>query len=239
MVFLKGFVVEILPAHGDVDKFTRNGAKYVGLDRNSEYRIKLVNGTNRRCDVAVELEGESIGRWRIDAHDDLIIERPVDRARKFTFLSEMSMEAIDAGVIPGDSSNGLVVATFYPEKERVYEAMAASPRGLRTSAAPSSAAPSSSLSSNAPASLMARSSPAYESGATVLGDHSHQKFGQVRALRDDEIDWNNITKIQLRLVVRKLHPVPSPVPRPYPIHSTHRTPYPGRIDESSPRYTRV
>lgn len=233
MVFLNGFVVEILPTHGqDVDKFTRDGAKYVGLDHGAEYKIKLVNNTNRRADVKVELEGEVIGKWRVDAHDFVTIERPADKARKFTFLSEMSMDAIDAGVVVGDNSNGLVVATFYPEKERVYETVSHSPVvNRRLSASSQSSAPSS-----APSASLRSMSPAsrsYESGATVLGDRSHQQFDTVRALNPDEIDWDAVTRIQLRLVSRKPRVIRRSTPYP------RGTPYPDRIDEDFGRYTRI
>ena len=187
MIEENGFEVRVLAKRGGEDVIDRNGRLYVGLDSGTEYKLELRNDRDTMCDAVVELEGERVGMWRIYARDTIVIERPVDTKRKFTFFEEDSYKAREAGVRRGSANNGLVKVTFYPKKRGfVYETA----RRVESKA------------------MMEESSPSmralsYKSGATVLGDRSYQKFRVIPALRPDEIEWRDVTEILFRLVARE------------------------------------
>lgn len=216
MVQNNGFSVEIIPVDGQVSDFDRGGAEYVGLNNNTEYKIKLSNQRDTICDVDLDLEGKHIGKWRINAHDSIVIERPANISQKFTFFSETSMRADEAGVNVGGRNNGLLKATFYPKKTYREEPVLVQESISYRSSMASSATQS-----------MRRSSPrGFKSGVTLLGDYSDQEFGTTRPLRDNEIDWSDKTTIYLRLVVRKSQPIH---------YRQIENAYPRRIEDTYPR----
>lgn len=206
---------------------------YVALDNNTEYKLKLSNYKNMDAMADVYIEGDKIGTWFIPATDSIVIERPADTNRKFTFMQETDYRASNAGVIAGASTNGLIKVVFFPKKQMPivmtsrYESVARptspSRRSLAHYQSSTSSPPRASM-----ASLAFRpSSPRYESGATILGDVSHQQFGTRMRFRDDEIDWSNKTTITIRLVARSYNY------QPYVSignRNRHENGYPGRID---------
>jgi hypothetical protein len=226
MVYLNGFAVTILPARDYEREFTRDGAWYLALNNGEEFSLELTNNRDVPVDVDVEIDGTDVGSWRIDPYSTITLERPADTARKFTFLSELSSEALDAGAIPGNINNGLVRVTFKPKKRVVYQRLQ-SPRRLVGRSTSSVRSQMASIDSIVPSSSLVQSisGPRYESGVTLLGDESYQRFSEVRPLRPDEIDYSNITTIEIRLVVKRR-------PRYLPLspRNGRRTPYPPRID---------
>lgn len=248
MVQLNGFAVAII-TDGDQDKLKRQEGDYVGLDNNTEYKLKLSNYHDTDAMADVYIENDNVGTWFIPSNDSIVIERPSDTNRKFTFVKETDYRASRAGVVAGESTNGLIKVIFFPKK-RIPIVMTA-PRypGLRSSqfSRPSEATSprrsQSTYESNIPSlsqystlsraaspqrsqstyqsnisssSLYSRSlsperyvksssQPQYQSGATVLGDVSHQQFGTRMKFSNDEIDWPNKTTITIRLVARVYH----------------------------------
>lgn len=296
MVYSNGFGVDII-SNNYYERLNRGQSNYVALDNNSEYKLRLTNDRSTDAMAEVHIEGEKIGVWLIPAQTNIVIDRPADVARKFTFLNERDSTAIAAGVIPGDTSNGLIKVVFYPKKpiniilfglrhDVPPTGRSLAPFGNRIATIPSSAAgnvpprygtypyspiisqgatspfvpipPSSparspflpsippSLSSSSlsqqrslippvspqrsvippvspqrslippvspsrvytgqssfmPVGTVGTFLPKYQSGATVLGDSSSQRFGSARRFNDSEIDWANKTEIIIRLVVR-------------------------------------
>lgn len=64
------------------------------LKHASEYKIKIINHKpDLRCDAFVHIDGKLIGVFRIEKNQQIIIERPVEKARKFTFYKIDSEEA--------------------------------------------------------------------------------------------------------------------------------------------------
>lgn len=179
MVHENNFAVKIITT-ADHDKLKRGPYNYVALSNGAEYKIKLINNTSGFAVAHVKLEGENIGKWYIPAYDDIIIERPANVNRKFTFFAEDDRRAKISGVIAGDDNNGLIEVTFYPEK-KMYKIAAFSNKSM-------SVAPS------------ARSSMNFKSGSTVLGDRSTQRFLDAN-VNPNNIDWNDPTEIIIRLVV--------------------------------------
>ncbi len=186
-----GFGVRVIAKRGGEDVIDRNDRMYVGLDSGTEYQLELINNRNTMCDALVELEGERVGMWRIYAQDSIIIERPADTKRKFTFFDEDSPEVRSAGIRRGGSANGLVKVVFYPKIEPtfIYET-AREAEGI--------------FQKSAPQALGLRTE--YTSGSTVLGDKSRQEFRVIPPLRPDEIEWSETTEILFRLVAREKGP---------------------------------
>lgn len=198
MVHQNGFSVKI-ETLGDHEKIYRGGYNYVALENGSEYKLLLINDRGSDCMAEVEMEGKKIGKWFIPAQDHILIDRPADVPRKFTFFSETDKRAISAGVVVGGRNNGLIKVTFYPKIPEAIpyvsmdEPMYAT---LRSSTLKRSASPMS------PRASMAKTSR-YQSGSTVLGNRSNQRFGLVPGFSNDEIDWDSVTEITIRLVAIK------------------------------------
>lgn len=176
--------------------------RYVSLTNGSEYALRLSNPGPTPCDISVYIDKKRVGQWRISPRDYIVIERPADISRKFTFFSEYSVEALSTGAVPGREGNGLIQVIFKPGKDTLR----ASFRGEITSVESARFNTSSSSSSSSSRSAAARfgtESTRYGSGVTVLGDTSSQRFFEVNKLQELEIDWNRTQEIDLRLVVDK------------------------------------
>jgi len=183
-----------------------HGAYYFVLPHESEYKIRLTNDNDVRCDAIVYVDGDKIGTWRINEHGRITIERPANKARKFTLLKTKSHEGIMSGMRSGKFENGLVKIIFRPEKiqERcedcVYtnsqeQYLGKSGTNFQRECNQSYSAP---MSASFMSSSMTRSGGMSEAG-TGLGRASRQRFNRTSPLQD--IDHENITTINARLVV--------------------------------------
>jgi hypothetical protein len=92
----------------------------VQLPFNTEYELVLKNDDNRRVLAKVFIDGENVtaGGLIIDSHGSVILERPVDKPRKFLFVSSDSGQAYDAGKSPNNLYNGIIKIEFYSEAEQ-------------------------------------------------------------------------------------------------------------------------
>lgn len=185
---------------------------YRSLLNGQEYSITCVNTYAPRCDVVIKVDGIEVGRWRIAANSSITIERPAGVGKKFTFVKEGSLLASQSGLV-SHQDNGLITATFYPEKAQVV---------------PKNAVTASRL---IPQGMIAEgpSRGAYSNGGTTLGAESTQKFGTTNQLT--EIDESRITTLNLRLVVREEQPVKMQSLRNYPADLVRGNPPPPRWDE--------
>ena len=116
------FVVTIIK-DGHIMKELANGS--VPIEFGSEYKIRLRNKHNRRavCNLSIDGENVSGGGFIIPANSFIDIERPVDVAKKFKFVSLESEEAYDYGK-NGSNHNkikGTIVAEFALEKEHILD----------------------------------------------------------------------------------------------------------------------
>ena len=91
---------------------------YVQLNHGTQYSLHLGNNDHsRKCDATVFIDGKEVGAWRINAGQNIWLERPVNDTGRFTFYRSDSQEAGQSGV--GNiavESRGLVQVTFRPEK---------------------------------------------------------------------------------------------------------------------------
>ena len=89
---------------------------YVEMQHGQRYSLSLRNARDRRCDARVEIDGKHVGTWRIEAGQNVVLERPADDDGCFTFYRAGSKKGAKAGITEGDPNNGLVVVTFTPEQ---------------------------------------------------------------------------------------------------------------------------
>ena len=114
------YVVKIESNESNIDNFIKNGHKYCALLHNTSYKVIMTNNTDLRANAILRIDGEIMGKWRLNAYSDIIIERPTHNNRKFTFVQEDSWEGKMGGIKQGDNMNGIVEVTFIPE-ERSYD----------------------------------------------------------------------------------------------------------------------
>ena len=114
------FVLTVIQ-NGQIIKELENGQ--VNIPFNSEYKIRLRNKHSRRAVCKLHIDGENVsgGGFIIEANSFVDIERTVETARKFKFVSLDSEEAYDYGKNgPNyDKKKGTIVAEFALEKEYV------------------------------------------------------------------------------------------------------------------------
>ncbi len=229
MLSENGFIVNIRSEDYYARPLIIDDADYIALHSGVEYAITLTNNRPTIADADISIDGDSIGIFRLDPYKSFRIERPGDNERKFTFKSELSVDAIEAGAIPGDSENGLIQVTFKPAKYERYN----SP--TRRSVSPSRQI---SQTRRAPASQQLRGtrlesasqSSNFSSGVTLLGDRSYQRFNDVIGLRPDQIDYPNITRIVFRLIVDDPQPKYESIKRRSRSPPRYPSAYPPRID---------
>lgn len=169
---------------------------YVSLVHGQHYAVLLVNSDNRRCDVDLRIDGESVGFFRVDAHSTALIERPVQSDGMFTFIELATPEAHSAGLRSGNET-GLVTATFMPEVELKYP-----PWVLASSPAPD---------------VDRADGAGLSAGGTGLSGKSHQAFTSVTPIR--HAPPSEFVEIHLRLGGRK-------VTAPAPLRAPTSTPVP-------------
>lgn len=190
---------------------------YVEMAHGKQYNLRLRNDRSVRCDAHVEIDGKHVGTWRLDAHRNVILERPAHDTGRFTFYKIGSQDADRAGIFSSNPNLGLIKVTFTPELIR--------PVPISHSFSSASSSPVTyenaifktgrGLSSN-----YAAMSETHGAGGTGLSGQSSQNFYEVAIM---ELDYLQQTVINLRLVENKLSQYE---PRPLTQYST---PIPPRI----------
>lgn len=101
---------------------------YVSLPHNTQYSINIRNYLNRRCAAEVKVDGKVVGTFRINANDDLILERPTNDTGRFTFYQDGTSEARAAKLNKVSKQNrGVISVTFKPEKPQTVELVEETP----------------------------------------------------------------------------------------------------------------
>lgn len=196
---------------------------YVAMQHNSQYSINLHNYRAEACDAEVNVDGKSVGTFRIYAGGKITLERPEGDTGKFTFYKLGTPEASKAQ-LSNDDNLGRISVTFKPAKKSVgvlnTVVQTGQWQGTWTANAnwqynPSYTSRGSSAgvaSAGAPAARYGTES--LGSGGTGLSGESSQQFYTVGPLDYDE---SQTTTINLRLVADNNEPRPltqssNPVP---------------------------
>lgn len=116
MMYSNGFVVAVI-CNAKISKETMDGIIPIPFD--NEYIIRLRNRNNRNAVATIKIDGENVSAdgFIVRANSFVDIERSVDKAVKFKFVSSDSQEAIDFGKNnKSDFTNGLIVVEWKFEK---------------------------------------------------------------------------------------------------------------------------
>jgi hypothetical protein len=211
----------IRPQPVSASTFRKNGHAYYRLRHGDGYAIKMFNETNQHVNALLKIDSDTMGKWRIRPYSSIIIERPTHNPRKFTFVKEFSSEALEGGVRQGKNSgaNGLVEVTFIPmidkrparhlnyddqDSSREFS-LGSKPISFTNNPMTNSRDLEAhySMDSNTESNSMSRQSQSnkvqYESGATILGEDSEQKFGKASIEFIEDLEGKIIKR--LRIVV--------------------------------------
>lgn len=114
--------VDIISGGWPVDPKYIKGERYIPLEDGAEYKIRMVNDSDRRVNAYVTIDANFVGSFRIDDRDDFIIERPgTDRGnKKFVFVKAKGFTARISGVDSQKEENGLISVRFVPEKRSYH-----------------------------------------------------------------------------------------------------------------------
>ena len=88
---------------------------YVEMRHGQRYRLQLRNNRPARCDARVEIDGQHVGTWRVEARTTITLERPAHDDGHFTFY-ELGTPEAQSAQIADDAGAGLVSVTFMPEQ---------------------------------------------------------------------------------------------------------------------------
>lgn len=242
MKSMNGFSIDIKVSGSVIDGHRQIRKDYVSLGNGTWYTVVLNNLNPTRCDVEVFIDNVKMGKWRIKPYSYIEVDRPVNTDKKFYFVEEHSTDAWFGNVVAGSDSNGLISATFYPERDSyitVNADMFVNSVGpnMRSFNAPTRissncyGAQCTRASYGSSASVMNENlsgaplcTDNYRSGATVLKGISNQTFGKLPPITD--IDINRITDLSVRLIVDRHFPE-----RVYPLSGVGRN-VPPRIDSA-------
>lgn len=223
MVEKSGFTVKILVDGDEKPILLKDDKVYVPLKERSEYSILLKNGTDRRAEVEVFIDEDSVGEVRLNNGKTVDLKRWVGKNRAFVFVSDDSYSAWKSGATKGAKENGLIRVVFKPEIKMVslistvgegyFPSRSPYYRSTPTSTSFSmpplmSAPPALSMAASLTGSMYRPLSPSSESkkassssftsGVTVEGGRTDQSFTTVSRLNTDKSKYVTII---MRLVV--------------------------------------
>ncbi|XP_013412175.1 uncharacterized protein LOC106174941 isoform X1 [Lingula anatina] len=90
--------------------------EYVELGSGYNYRLLLRNGTKRKCQAEVHIDGHKIGVFALLGEEEYVIERPVGIQRRFMFYRTTTGAAIaNSGIEAKRRENGVLECVFTPE----------------------------------------------------------------------------------------------------------------------------
>jgi hypothetical protein len=85
------FMLSLLDKNNNAFKY-ENNTFYI--DHCEEYKIKISNDSSRRADATIYIDGKNVGKFRLEMYDHIVIERPSDKNKKFTFFAIDSIEGV-------------------------------------------------------------------------------------------------------------------------------------------------
>lgn len=100
-IHLNGYSIGIIVE--DKLAILKNNNMFV-LPQKSEYKIKLSNCNDTKCDVIIWIDNIQMGVWRLDSYTHLTIERPLGIDKRLMFNDH--------------TSGSFIKAEFRPEKSK-------------------------------------------------------------------------------------------------------------------------
>lgn len=182
---------------------------YVELYHGDQYKLHLTNHQETRCQAKITIDGHYVGTWVVPALDSIIIERPVNINKKFTFY-RVSKAPRGSGIVSNRRLNGLIEVEFIPERQQYQQPQIIEcptcthgrSRGLFTyqNQVQSKTQTQFEKHPDLMNSLAGTFSNDYEQGGTALKGKSHQRFQRTGPL---DLDYAKKVTISLRLVGKK------------------------------------
>lgn len=110
-VIVNNYSIEIIVNNKVIKPFDRHGFHHFILNNGDKYKIKLSNNNPTRCDVIVYIGGKQIGAFRLNAWQQIVLNK------KFTFSKNKSYNNSWKGYECDhiQPSTGIVKAVFKPE----------------------------------------------------------------------------------------------------------------------------
>lgn len=176
---------------------------YVELAHGKTYKLNLRNHYyDRRCDAEVFIDGKSLGTWRINANETIVLERPATENGLFTFymLGTPEANAAQLDKILAEQQ-GLIQVKFNLEKiprinftytNWIWPSITTNYDNVSTAYGLTCSTENYSAD---------RFTANHSAGATGLSGYSTQSFGNTNSLI--EYDWDFSTTISLRLIGKK------------------------------------
>jgi len=119
MVTLRGYSLNVSPGN----PVTRpDGSVHIVMPVSGSsgvtYSVIIGNHTALRANVYLNIDGASVGTFRLNAGQIWALDRPVNIPKLFTFFLAATAPP-QAGIQPGNPLNGVITALFVPEKRFV------------------------------------------------------------------------------------------------------------------------
>lgn len=191
------------------------------LKHKQVYSILLYNSSGLRADAEIKLDGNSIGKFRVNAQSSIEVRRPEEDDGKLTFYKVGSAQGGKALLIEGDDKLGRLEVTFWSEKEERNEVVALQASPLRCDEESGDGLCSSVLKSQTNDIVLdplihtagsqsedAHASPNFQSygqdlkqakGGTGLSGKSRQRFKEAKKI---ELDKSKAVEIHLQLMLK-------------------------------------
>lgn len=108
----------------NLEEFTRQGQTYVSMKDGACYVVWIHNRTPKNCDAILTIDGEDMGRFRVNANGSVYVQRPVQRNFAFRFVKDKNSGDEQEGGQAGttNTKNGLVEVLFKPSKFNAVDA---------------------------------------------------------------------------------------------------------------------
>jgi hypothetical protein len=196
-MYLNGFSVRV---QGGVER----AHGYVVMAHGQTYKIVVANHVRVRCDANVRIDGKDVGTWRLHPNQNIVLERPANEPKLFTFYRAASAEGARVGVDVDREDQGLLSVAFTPEAQSMTP-----PEEFTTFAG-----------GPVPRSFSGTTTQNASAGVTGLTGESSQRFSEAAHM---SLDHNATQTITLRLVCDDEDPAPL---RPI---SSQSTPVPPRV----------
>lgn len=114
-MYKEGYVA-VVKYNGNI--IEEDSSKRILLPFGAEYEVRLINKSIKNCATDLTINGEKIGRFFLEAGQNMDIERYLDgdnnkgKKFKFTHLNDSGVKS------KTDIDNGFIEVSFYPEKKK-------------------------------------------------------------------------------------------------------------------------
>lgn len=169
---------------------------YVRMNHDATFTIVLGNKRYEHASAVLYVNGERVGDFKVPAKSTIRLERPVNKAKKFTFYKLGSSEATKIGLDASSPDLGLIRVVFTPERAVRWVNTFPSPT-YRHSVYFASDGLESVTTTSGGTTTASAAPKGVSAGGVGLSGHSDQEFVNAHI---GALDYSQETTIHLRLV---------------------------------------